>query len=106
MTRKQAIKKTLFKFIWIRDHLKRNQSGMHDKFNFNRQYNEYGCSLCDLFCEGNWLNPNCPKCILNSDNCFNMNSGYYEFLKETSIPKKRKYCDWVIKKCEEALEAK
>ena len=111
MTRKQAIEKTLFKFTWIRDHLKRNRTG-HDEIKmFSNEYIKYlnyrdECPLCELYCTGNRAFPYCPKCILNMDNCYEEYGGFQKFMRETSIPEKRKFCDWVIKICEEALEAK
>jgi hypothetical protein len=109
MTRKQAIKKTLFKFTWIKDHLKRNRRGGGEIYAFiieNSAYSIYvaQCPLCDLFCVGSWNNPNCPKCILNTDNCHKEYGSFQKFMKEKSIPKKRKYCEWVIKQCKKALE--
>jgi hypothetical protein len=111
MTRKQAIKKTLFKFTWIKDHLTRNRTGDDELDAFIDEHPEYfeydnDCPLCELFRDGNRNYPDCSECILNSDNCFYFDGGFQNFLDESSNPKKKKYCEWVIKKCEETMEAK
>jgi hypothetical protein len=111
MILEEAIKKTLFKYKWIRDHLKRNRTG-HDEIKmFSNKYIRYlnyhdECPLCELYSAGSPLSPDCPECILNSDNCFNEYGRFQKFMREISIPKKRKFCDWVIKQCEKALEKK
>jgi hypothetical protein len=110
MTLKEAIEKTIFKFTWIKDNLRKDKDGQDELDNFEAEYLEYckydnKCPLCELFRTGGWDNPNCPECVLNSDNCFNETGRFQNFLEEFSIPGKRKFCNWIIKKCEKALEA-
>jgi hypothetical protein len=110
MTRKQAIKKTILKFTCIKNNLNEDRNGRDEIDEFNVAYPEYlkyidQCPLCELFRAGNRRDSDCPKCILNVDNCFNEPGRFQNFLIEKSIPEKRKFCNWVIKKCKKALEA-
>jgi len=109
MTRKQAIKKTIFKYEWIKDNLRKDEIGANELYDFIAAYPEYfeyhdECPLCELFRTGCYDNPDCPECILNTDNCFNETGRFQNFLLEKSIPGKRKFCNWILKKCKKALE--
>jgi hypothetical protein len=109
MTRKEAIEKTIFKYKWIKDNLDKYKYNMPELNNFYIAYPEYQkyyneCPLCELFCAGSWDDPDCPECILNVDNCYNETGRFQKFIEEKSIPGKRKFCNWIIKKCEKALE--
>jgi hypothetical protein len=110
MTPKEAIEKTIFKFTWIKDNLDEDRDGRDELDEFNVAYPEYleyvdKCPLCELFRAGTRRDSNCPKCILNVDNCYNKTGRFQKFMEEKSIPEKRKFCNWVIKKCKKALEA-
>jgi len=110
MTLKQAIKKTIFKYKWIKDNLSKDRDGYYELDNFEAEYPEYlkyynECPLCEFFSEGAWYDPDCSECILNADNCFNKTGRFQNFLLEKSIPGKRKFCNWIIKKCEKAVIA-